>query len=79
VWALLEMLPALPVITAPVAVAVTGRAKAAVYAGLEQLEAAGVLLPLPGTPRNRTWEVDGMLELLAAMEEGRVGGGPRGE
>jgi Fic family protein len=79
VWALLEMLPALPVITAPVAVAVTGRAKAAVYAGLEQLEAAGVLLPLPGTPRNRTWEVDGMLELLAAMEEGRVGGWPRGE
>jgi hypothetical protein len=42
----------------PVAVAATGRAKAAVYAGRELLEAAGVLLPMPVTPRKRTWEVN---------------------
>ena len=71
VWAILEILPAHPVITAPVATAVTGRAKAAVYEAFKLLENVGVLLPLTSAPRNRAWEAVGLLELIADLEAGR--------
>lgn len=69
-WAVLEALPAHPVITSAVAGAATGRAKAAVHNALEQLEAAGVLQPLTGGRRNRSWEAAGLLDLIADLEAG---------
>ena len=39
---LIDVLPAHPMITAPVAVAATGRAKAAVHQAIDQLQTAGV-------------------------------------
>ena len=69
-WAVIDLLPAHPLISAPVATAVTGRAKSRVYEGIEQLVAAGVLLPLSSGRRNRWWEADGLLDLVAQLEDG---------
>jgi Fic family protein len=69
-WMLLDLLPAHPLISAPVAAAVTGRAKARVYEGIEQLEAAGVLVPVSEGRRNRWWEAVGLLDLVAGLEAG---------
>jgi Fic family protein len=71
-WAVIDVLPAHPIITAPVAAAATRRAKAAVYQAIEQLRDAGVLLPLSESRRNQAWEAAGLLELLAALESGRL-------
>jgi Fic family protein len=71
-WAIIDVLPAHPMITAPVAVAATGRAKAAIYQALEQLQAAGVLVPLSDSRRNRAWEATGLLDTIAALEAGRL-------
>ncbi|HEY4130533.1 MAG TPA: Fic family protein [Gemmatimonadaceae bacterium] len=71
-WAILDVLPAQPMISGAVAVALTRRAKARVYEGMAQLEDAGVLRPLSTGRRNRIWEVDGVLDLVARLEEGRM-------
>ncbi len=71
-WAIIDVLPAHPVITGPVATAATGKVKTAVYAGIEQLVAAGVLLPLSTSRRNRAWEVVGLLELVEGLEAGEM-------
>lgn len=73
-WAMIEVLPAHPMITAPVAAAATGRAKAAIYQALKQLEGAEILLPLSAGKRNQSWEVAGLLELLTALESGELPG-----
>jgi hypothetical protein len=70
-WALIDVLPAHPVITGPVAAAATGRAKAAVYQALTELEAAGVIEPLAASKRNRSWEAAGLLDLIASLEAGQ--------
>ena len=69
-WALIDLLPAHPMISAPVAAAVTERAKSRVYEAIEQLVAAGVLLPLSSGQRNRWWEAAGLLDLIAQLEGG---------
>jgi Fic family protein len=69
-WAVLDILPAHPIITAPVAAAATARAKSQVYEAIDQLTAAGVLLPLSESRRNRSWEAAGLLDLLADLEAG---------
>ncbi|HSW31440.1 MAG TPA: Fic family protein [Longimicrobiales bacterium] len=71
-WAVIDVLPAHPVITAPVAAAATGRAKAAIHQAVKQLEGCGVLIPLSESRRNRSWEADGLLELLEGLEGGRL-------
>lgn len=71
-WALIEVLPAHPVITAAIAGAATGRAKAAVHNGLAQLAEAGVLVPVAGGQRNRSWEAAGLLPLIADLEDGEM-------
>jgi hypothetical protein len=70
-WAVIDILPAHPIITAPVAAAAAGRSKPQVYAALEQLEAAGVLVPLSASRRSRSWEAVGLLDLLAGLESGQ--------
>jgi Fic family protein len=65
-WALLQILPAHPIITAPAAAAATRRAKAAIYQALRELEDAGVIAPLSESRRNQSWEAVGLLDLLAS-------------
>ncbi|HET9985753.1 MAG TPA: Fic family protein [Longimicrobiales bacterium] len=69
-WAIIDVLPAHPTITAPVASAATGRSKPQTYQALETLERAGVLVPLSENRRNRSWEAAGLLDLLAGLESG---------
>lgn len=71
-WAVLDVLPAHPVVTAPAAAAATGRGRAPAYDAIRQLVTAGVLSPLSTAPRNRSWEVLGLLDLLADLEAGRA-------
>jgi Fic family protein len=71
-WAVIDVLPAHPVITAAVAAAATGRAKAAVHAAVDQLAEAGVLAPVTGGQRNRSWEAVGLLDLVAHLEAGEL-------
>lgn len=69
-WALIDVLPAYPVITAPVAAAATGRAKSAIHQAIRELEENDVLRPLSNSRRNRSWEAVGLLDLLADLEAG---------
>lgn len=69
-WAVIDVLPAHPVITTPVATAATGRAKSAIHQAIEQLTECGVLEPLSASKRNRSWEAVGLLDLLEGLEAG---------
>ena len=69
-WALIDVLPAHPIISAPVATVATGRVKTAIYDAIEQLVDAEILLPLSSSRRNRAWEVAGLLDLIESMEAG---------
>jgi Fic family protein len=69
-WALIDVMPAHPMISVPLAVAVTGRTKAVVNEALLQLETAGVVTRASQGQRNRTWEATGLLNLLADLEAG---------
>lgn len=69
-WAVIDELPGLPVITVPVATAVTGRSKSSTTVAVDQLVEAGVLDPLSESRRNRAWEAVGLLDLLAELEAG---------
>ena len=71
-WAVIDLLPAHPMLSAPVATAITGRSKSRVYEGIEQLVTAGVLLPLSTGQRNRWWEAAGLFDLLEQLEQGRL-------
>ena len=71
-WALIEALPGNPVISAAVAAAATGRSKPQIYEAIEQLQGAGVLVPLSTSRRNRSWEVDGLLGLLERLAAGQL-------
>jgi Fic family protein len=71
-WAIIDLLPAHPMLSAPVATAMTGRSKSRVYEGIEQLVTAGVLLPLSTGQRNRWWEAVGLFDLIEQLEQGRL-------
>jgi Fic family protein len=71
-WAIIDVLPAHPMITAAVAASATGRSRAPIYEGLHQLEVAGVLLPLSAGQRNQSWEAAGLLDLITGLEAGRL-------
>jgi Fic family protein len=67
-WAVIQVLPAHPILTAPVAAAATGRSKGPVYEAIAQLREAGVLIPLSTSKKNQSWEAEGLLDLLEALE-----------
>jgi Fic family protein len=69
-WAVIDELPGHPVITVPVATAVTGRSKSSTAVAVDQLVDAGILHPLSESKRNRAWEAAGLLDLLAELEAG---------
>jgi hypothetical protein len=48
-----------------------------VYQGIEQLQQAGVLVPLSESRRNQAWEAAGLLDIIAALEAGRLINWPR--
>ena len=70
-WAVIDVLPAHPVITVPVAVTATQRSKSSTTLAVDQLVDAGVLRPLSDSKRNRAWEANGLLDVLADLEAGR--------
>jgi Fic family protein len=69
-WRLISVLPAHPIITIPVATAVTQRTRPAVANAIAELEAAGVLVATSQAARNRSWEASGLLDLIVALEAG---------
>lgn len=69
-WAVIDVLPAYPVITVASAVAAMQRTKPAVTNAFDDLERAGVLLSLSESRRNRAWEADGLVDLTVDMEAG---------
>lgn len=71
-WALIDILPAHPILTAPVAAAATGRSRPSIYQAIEDLQEAGILIPLSDRKRNQSWEAAGLLDILARLEAGQV-------
>ncbi|MCZ7630519.1 MAG: hypothetical protein M5U19_16430 [Microthrixaceae bacterium] len=69
-WAVIDELPGHPVITVPVATAVTGRSKSSTAVAVDQLVDAGILHLLSESKRNRAWEAAGLLDLLAELDAG---------
>ena len=69
-WQVIDALPAHPMITGAAAIAATRRARAAVYQALDQLEQAGILIPVSESQRNKVWEAEGLLALLEGLEAG---------
>jgi hypothetical protein len=67
-WSLIEMLPACPTISGPVAVARLNRSRGKTYEAIQTLEDAGILVPLTKGKRNQAWEPAGLLDLIAQME-----------
>lgn len=72
-WQILAELPAFPVLNRADAIALSDRSTRAVDLGLRQLEMAGVLAPLRGGPSDRrTWEPQGLLDLIVDLDAGEV-------
>lgn len=69
-WKVIDILPAHPIITAPVAEAATGLTGPSIYNAIQQLQKAGVLIPLSEQLRNQSWEAVGLFDLLARLEAG---------
>ena len=69
-WAIIDVLPAHPVITVPVGVAATGRTKPAITNAIDELVGAGILVPLGESRRNRAWEAEGLLDVVTGLEAG---------
>lgn len=69
-WRIIELLPAHPIITGPIAKAVTGVATSQVSKALIELQNAGVLTPLSEGSRNRSWEAVGLLDVVGRLEAG---------
>lgn len=73
-WRIIDQLPGHPIITSPVAQVLTGGSPPSVNKAIADLEASGILLPLYKGKRNRSWEAEGLLELLALLENGETPG-----
>ncbi len=71
-FAIIDVLPAHPIVSAPVAEVATHRAKSAIHTAIADLVEAGVLIPLSQSKRNRTWEADGLLDLMTRLENGQL-------
>ena len=69
-WAIIDALPAHPVITSGMAALAVARSQPAVDNGIEQLERSGVLIPLGASKRYRTWEPEGLIDLIEELEAG---------
>jgi Fic family protein len=79
IWEVIEVLPAHPMITVPIAAAATKRSRPATYQAFECLQQAGVLVPASTGRRNQSWEVEGLLDLIADLEDGTLDEASRSE
>jgi len=68
-WAIIDALPAHPVITTSVATTAVQRTRPAVANAIVQLESCGVLIPV--NQSRRAWEPDGLLDLIVGLESGQ--------
>ncbi len=68
IWAMLDLLPAAPLITARTAAELTGRSERAVDGAIAQLVDAGVLKQVGGRVRYRLYEADGVFDLVTDAE-----------
>ena len=69
-WAIIDVLPAHPVITIKTAMAATSRTRPAIVNAVQQLTGAGILAPLSGSGKNKAWEAADLLEAIVGLEEG---------
>jgi Fic family protein len=67
-WKLIDILPAHPMITVPVAVTATGRSKSVVGEAFSQLEKCGVVIRSSPGDRNRMWEATQLFDLITNLE-----------
>lgn len=75
IWPIIDHLPAHPVFTIAAGVAVTGRSRPAVRNAIEGLVNSRVLSPVSRSPKNKAWEVAGLLDLIEGLETAREIGG----
>jgi Fic family protein len=66
-WAIIDVLPAHPMITAPIAAAAVQRSKPQVYAAFEQLAAAGILTQAGKAGRTQVYEAAGLIDLISRL------------
>jgi Fic family protein len=71
-WAIIDVLPAHPMITAPIAAAAVQRSKPQVYVAIEQLAAAGVLTPAGKAGRTQVYEAAGLIDVISELESGQA-------
>lgn len=69
-WAIIDVLPAHPIISVPLAVVATSRTRPAITNAIDELHQAGILIPLSTSRRNRAWEAEGLLDLVVGLESG---------
>jgi Fic family protein len=79
VWGVIDILPAHPMITVSVAATATSRSKPSTYQAFEQLQRAGVLVPLSANRRSKSWEAQGLLDLIDGLESGTLFDTPQEE
>ena len=73
-WAIVDVLPAHPVVSVPVAVVATGRTRPAATNGIDHLVEVGILVPTGPSQRNRTFEAPELVDLIAGLEAGETPG-----
>jgi Fic family protein len=71
IWPIIDHLPAHPVFTIAMGVAVTARSRPAVRNAIEELVNSRVLFPVSQSPKNKSWEVAGLLDLIEGLESAR--------
>ncbi len=69
-WVIIDVLPAHPSLSVPIAVAATRRTRPGVTNAIAELQDAGILIPLTSSNRNRVWEAEGLLDLVVGLESG---------
>lgn len=70
VWDLINVLPAHPIVTVPIAVSATNRSRPAMATALQLLEDADIAMRVGESRRNVAWEADGILDLVEELESG---------
>lgn len=71
VWPIIDQLPAHPVMTVAVGVAAAGRSRPAVRNAITHLVKAGVLIPVSESPKSKSWEAAGLIDIIGGLESAR--------
>jgi Fic family protein len=71
-WAIIDLLPAYPIVTAAAAMTAIGRDRSTVLRAFEELSSADVLHPTTEGKRNQLFEASELLLLIEQMEAGQL-------